>query len=70
MIRSQKPRKNWTVGDRNILDWVVVHYALIKKYKNIEKEFVRIFLFRPNKTGFPLPPSFQVLIQILVCLNG
>ena len=70
MIRSQKPRKNWTLGDRNILDWVVMHHALFKKYKNIEKEFVKIFLFRRNKTGFLLPSSFQVPIQTLVCSNG
>jgi len=50
MIKSQKPKKNWTLDDRTILDWVVVHFALNKNYKNIEKEFVKIIFILRRKT--------------------
>jgi hypothetical protein len=37
MIKSQKVKRNWSNEDLKILDWLVIHYALQKKYTNIEK---------------------------------
>ncbi len=57
MIKNQKVKKNWSAKDRIILDWVTIHFSMLKDYKNVEKQFVKnTNIFRFSKTGslFPL----------------
>jgi hypothetical protein len=70
MFKTRKIKRNWGQEDLKILIWVISKYCDLKEYVDLEKDIVRLMLFRPTKTGEQSLPSFQVSPPKHACSSG
>lgn len=51
MLKTKRIKRNWGEEDLKILIWVISKYCDLRKYVDLEKEIVMLFLRRTTRIG-------------------
>lgn len=51
MLKTKKLKRNWGEEDLNILIWIASKYCDFKHIQDLEKDIVKVYLFRMIRIG-------------------